>query len=81
MSGWQPIASAPRKGRFLAVVDGEVRVVAYGKESHVPWVGFCLADQGAEDFDRCEPTHWQPLPDPPEATPAPDGWADLGNRR
>lgn len=28
--------------------------------------GFCLADQGPEDFDLCRPTAWQPLPAAPE---------------
>ncbi|ASP64434.1 DUF551 domain-containing protein [Sinorhizobium meliloti] len=65
MSEWQPIQTAPKHGRFLAVVDGEVRVVSYGKTSHLPIEGFCLADQGPEDFDLCKPTAWQPLPEPP----------------
>lgn len=64
--GWQTMETAPKDGRFLAVVDGEVRVVSYGKTSHVPIEGFCLADQGPEDYDLCEPTAWQPLPAPPE---------------
>lgn len=64
--GWQDISTAPTEGHFLAVVDGAVRVVAYGKTSHVPIYGFCLADQGAEDFDLCKPTHWMPLPASPE---------------
>ena len=81
-AGWRDIATAPRDGtRILAAVDGAVRVVAYGKTSHLPWRGFCLADQGAEDFDLCKPTHWQPLPAPPAAPPAPDGWIDGSNVR
>lgn len=64
---WQSIKLAPKSGaRFLAVVDGAVRVVAWGKTSHVPIYGFCLADQGAEDFDICEPSHWMPLPALPD---------------
>jgi hypothetical protein len=63
---WRDIASAPKDGtHFLASVDGEVRLVAWGKTSHVPMYGFCLADQGVEDFDLCKPTHWRPLPAPP----------------
>ncbi len=62
---WQPMETAPKHGRFLAAVDGEVRVVSYGKTSHLPIEGFCLADQGPEDFDLCKPTVWQPLPEPP----------------
>lgn len=63
---WQPIESAPKDGtRFLAVVDGVVRIVSFGKTSHVPIYGFCLRDQGPEDSDICEPEVWQPLPEPP----------------
>jgi len=64
--GWQPIKTAPKDGsRFLAVVDGVVRFAAYGKTSHVLMYGFCLADQGAENFDLCEPIYWRPLPEIP----------------
>jgi hypothetical protein len=66
---WRPIETAPKRGVFLAVVDGAVRFVSWGKTSHVPMWGFCLADQGFEDYDLCNPTHWMPLPEPPkEAT-------------
>lgn len=65
--------TAPTDGtRFLAVVAGSdeddlrVRVVQWGKTSHVPMRGHCLADQGAEDFDLCEPLYWMPLPEPPK---------------
>jgi hypothetical protein len=68
---WRPIETAPIDERFLASVDGEVRIVQFGKTSHVPIYGWCLADQGAEDFDLCSPTHWMPLPKPPEPVPAP----------
>jgi len=63
---WQPIETAPKNKCFMAVVDGCVRLVSWGKTSHVPMWGWCLADQGAEDFDLCRPTHWMPLPQPPK---------------
>lgn len=69
MSEWQPIETAPKGKTILAVVDGDVRLVHWAKTSHVPIYGFCLADQGAEDFDLCKPTHWMSLPDPPLAQP------------
>lgn len=63
---WKPIETAPRDGtRFRAMVNGRARICAWGKTSHVPIYGFCLADQGPEDFDLCEPTDWMPLPPPP----------------
>ena len=70
MVGWQPMETAPRgerRKRVLGVVDGQVRVILWGKTSHIRMYGFCLADQGPEDFDLCEPTHWMPLPSPPDA--------------
>lgn len=64
---WQPIETAPKDGtHVLAAVRGLTRIVSWGKTSHVPLYGFCLADQGAEDSDLCEPTHWMPLPEPPK---------------
>lgn len=70
---WQPIETAHRmanmRKRILAVVDGEVRVIMWTKTSHVPIYGWCLVDQGAEDCDLCQPTHWMPLPAPPSAAP------------
>ena len=63
---WQPIETAPKDKQILGLVDGQVRLIRYGKTSHVPLYGFCLADQGPEDFDICEPTKWLPLPPPPE---------------
>ena len=57
---WKSMETAPKDGhRFLALVNGVVRFVAWGKTSHVPLYGFCLADQGGEDFDICSPTKWR----------------------
>ena len=67
---WQPIETAPRDGRpFLAVVDGAVRKVYWGKTSHIAWVGFNVCDQGPEDCELCEPTLWMPMPKPPASGP------------
>lgn len=66
---WQAISTAEKKpGRILGLVDGEVRFIAWGKTSHVPLYGWCLADQGPEGYDLCKPTHWMSLPAPPETT-------------
>lgn len=68
---WKFMDCAPKDGsRFLAVMDGRVRVVAWGKISHIGWAAFCLADQGPEDFDSCQPSCWMPLPAPPRDEPA-----------
>jgi glyoxylate utilization-related uncharacterized protein len=63
----QPIETAPKDGNcFLAVVEGEVRQVVWGKTSHIRIYGWIFADQG-EETDLCSPTHWQPLPALPES--------------
>jgi hypothetical protein len=64
MTDWHTMETAPRNRRILGVVDGEVRFIMWGKTSHLPLTGFCLADQGPEDFDICEPTKWMEIPDP-----------------
>jgi hypothetical protein len=58
---WRPMETAEGV-RCLGLVNGVARVIAWGKTSHVPMYGWCLADQGPEDFDLCEPTGWLPLP-------------------
>jgi hypothetical protein len=65
-SPWRPIEGAPKDKLLLGIVDGTVRFIRYGKTSHVSIFGWNLADQGSEDFDLCKPTHWMPLPEPPE---------------
>jgi hypothetical protein len=65
-SGWYPmVQDTPREEPLLGVVDGRVRFIQWGKTSHVPMYGWCLADQGTEDFDLCQPTHWRRIPAPP----------------
>lgn len=65
--GWRDIATAPRDEVVLGLVSGKARLIKFGKTSHVPMHGWCLADQGAEDFDLADPTGWQPLPPPPQS--------------
>lgn len=63
---WLPInADTPRDRPILVIYEGRTRVARYGKTSHVPLYGFCLADQGPEDFDLVDVSIWQPLPEPP----------------
>lgn len=62
---------APIGVTFWGWVKGRARLVQYGKTSHVNWHGWCLADQGPENFDLCDPTHWMrrtkdaPMPNGP----------------
>lgn len=69
---WQPIETAPRDGRSILAAGGglgdEVDIVSYA-----PSVGCwnCSAvtlddvDDEPEGYSR--PTHWRPLPPPPES--------------
>lgn len=66
-NGWQDISTAPKDQTVHGVVDGEVRLIRWCNASHVPFHGWCVVDQGAEDRDLCMPTHWMPLPAPPAA--------------
>ena len=74
MTDWQPIETAPKDGtRFLAYQHPFGVEIVYrhdpGGENKNPkhhyecWV---FAHQLAGDYP-CKPTHWQPLPDPPDA--------------
>ncbi len=62
-SGWRPIETLPPGVRahnetFYGLVEGIMRRCYYGKTSHAPIYGFNVSDQGPEDCDLCEPTHW-----------------------
>lgn len=48
---WAAARDGAETRPFFGCVDGEVRIVAYGKTSHMPTYRFCLADQSPEDFD------------------------------
>ena len=70
--GWQPIETAPMDGtRILAWITH--RVSDNGKKVDIPtvvsWWGHD-ADCWVEDgYDTVHPTHWRPLPTPPEGQP------------
>jgi len=67
LNPWKPIDENTPKDRIIwGFVEGKKRLIKWGKTSHVPLYGFCLADQGTEDFDICKPTHWCELPDDPK---------------
>lgn len=78
MSGWQPIETAPRDGtrvlgrstrvcRYTGKLIYTKRRTFWGKTSHVPLYGWNWG-RDVEDLDLWQPTHWRPLPEPPEAS-------------
>lgn len=66
MSEWQPIETAPTEGRGL---------IYFGKSGHVEDASFHADEDGGwmyvlfdgEQLDD-SPTHWMPLPLPPDGT-------------
>lgn len=54
--GWLPIESAPKDGTHVLLTDGEMISCGY-------WCGSQHAPRWMSDSG--EPTHWQPLPEPP----------------
>lgn len=56
---------APKDAAILGIVNGRVRIIRWGKASHVPIYGWCLADQCIENFDICRPLWWMEMPRPP----------------
>ena len=72
MSAWQPIETAPTKGREMFVVRGfNVRNGFTGGNPYTtdPW---CVWPDENGGFVRWPhhfpPTHWMPLPAPPSST-------------
>jgi len=63
MSEWQPIATAPRSGKWVLVwwpFVTDTPFVAYRVE------GRWHAATAGDTWSDSEPTHWMPLPAPPE---------------
>jgi len=74
---WRAIETAPRDGTRILIADGRSTDAAYwsqcakgyGGSKRYPWV---ILDEtnGVNGMTETHPTHWQPLPAPPGATPA-----------
>lgn len=65
---WQPIENAPKDGTFILAHDLAYKfpiVINYFKCDD--WQGWIYSDESFVD-DLPEPTHWMPLPTPPEKT-------------
>lgn len=69
---WQPIETAPKDGSKILLVDGyDFMVVGWWGQSSVgyhqkEWVyGECEGEYNSRNIFDC-PTHWMPLPNPPE---------------
>jgi len=59
MSEWRPIETAPKDGRDVLTWDGDsVYLASFDKDKWWVLVEFTV-----------EPTHWMPLPEPPDQAP------------
>lgn len=61
---WQPIETAPTLTPILVVESGVVQYAAVQLYQDGSWMDLVTEDV-CENF---RPTHWMPLPEPPEAT-------------
>lgn len=72
---WQPIETAPQDGTCILLSNGHGCFIARykpvfdsGYRPSNPWYSMMLNHDHIEEPFRYEKaTHWQPLPDPPEA--------------
>lgn len=68
MTDWLPIESAPKNGTPILGWEGLMMTTVKWSEARGSDYGYlALVEAGhyAED-DEWQPTHWQPLPDPPK---------------
>lgn len=69
MSQWQPIETAPNGSLLLHdAASGVTAIGFFGKHNHVPIFGWVYQTEFYDgELDGLRPTHWMPLPPPPEA--------------
>jgi len=75
--GWQPIKTAPKDGTGIIVIDMAAKEPSAGAGYWADDVWSCVDPAPGEGIDRATiqaitwgaPTHWQPLPAPPQDTP------------
>jgi hypothetical protein len=73
---WHPISSAPMDGRTYVLLYKKDRFMVVGlykenlnkgtPKAGSGWTDFSVDSFGWQTFTKLEPTHWQPLPAPPE---------------
>jgi hypothetical protein len=75
MSEWRPIETCPQDGLFLVYQDGAMRLMYRSRGEWqatavaVDQWGASIADIKVRETGVYEPTHWMPLPGPPDRAP------------
>jgi hypothetical protein len=68
VSEWQPISTTPRDSTLILTATARGPMIAYwgrrGEANSPGWLG-----GHCHIYHIDQPTHWQPLPEPPEETP------------
>ena len=70
MSAWKPIETAPKDGTRVLLSNANGTWMGEFKEQFKddrPWFSVLLNHWHMSPYCSTEPTHWQPLPSPPEA--------------
>ncbi len=74
MSEWRPIETAPRDGRHFLTYEPRVYGVRIGRAfvraDHDDWLSH-VDSCGNSSKGGLRPTHWMPLPEPPNTDPTP----------
>lgn len=71
MSNWQPIETAPKTGEsiilgFAGSDSGEGYWMKWPERNHWGEIGWFYADSDVLCEHPHNPTHWMPLPEPPQ---------------
>jgi len=70
VSEWQPIGTAPKDGTRILVFDHDTHIARWRKDTHTKRFHWLLDDEddvtSTPAAPEVHPTHWQPLPPPPQ---------------
>jgi hypothetical protein len=76
MTPWQPIDTAPKDGTEILVWNGfRISLVSWSEYPQISrrakkMFAWCVSESEQDEQGGCatagNPTHWQPLPEPPE---------------
>lgn len=66
VTGWQPMETAPRDGTSVLVCTPRTMHVVYWIEKDIEYWHVTDNKHGPFPLRGPSPTHWMPLPEPPE---------------